>query len=360
MRGVVCMNSRRIMFLLMVTLLLPAGAAYGQGCIVSRSSTSATGPDRGGYLDAGDWDVTVGYRHQFSYKHFVGDVEQVNRVQQGNQVMNKLNLSSVLLTYQATDRLSVGLTVPILFASRRSNNAYSTTHASGLGDVSLVGQFWLWNPKHARRANISLGLGVQAPSGKDDVRNNTLSAPGATPALTLVDYSIQPGSGGWGAILQWQSFKALGRSVVYFNGNYLATQGGNNGVQRSTTGNPLTQYVAIQDQYLMQAGVAHPVSKIPGLTITFGPRWEGVPAKNLWGDNLGFRRPGYAVSAEPGFVYARGRNMIQASVGKAILRDRTRSVPDRMTGGHGDAAFADYVWLVSYSLRIPKGGGREH
>jgi hypothetical protein len=52
--------------------------------------------------------------------------------------------------------------------------------------------------------------------------------------------------------------------------------------------------------------------------------------------------------------------MFQFSVGKAIRRDRTRSVPDRITGGHGDAAFADYVWLASYSFRIPKMGNAEH
>ena len=40
---------------------------------------------QGGYLQAGDWDLTVGYRHQFSYKHFVGDVEQTYRVQQGTR-----------------------------------------------------------------------------------------------------------------------------------------------------------------------------------------------------------------------------------------------------------------------------------
>jgi hypothetical protein len=51
--------------------------------------------------------------------------------------------------------------------------------------------------------------------------------------------------------------------------------------------------------------------------------------------------------------------MIQASVGKAIWRDRTRSVPDRILGTHGDAAFADYVWLVSYNYRLPKKGSTE-
>jgi hypothetical protein len=278
--------------------------------------------------------------------------------------MNKVNLQDINLTYQATDRFSVTLTVPLLLASRRSNNSYYTTHSSGLGDTTVVAQGWLWNPKHARRGNIRFGFGMQAPTGKDNVQNNVLTSATATaPTVITDDYSIQPGSGGWGMVFQWQAFRDIGhRTIVYTDGSYLASQGGTNNVLRSATAlnQPLTAYNAIQDQYLMQAGVAHPISAIKGLTVTFGPRFEGVPAMNLIGNDLGFRRPGFALSAEPGFVYARGRNMIQASVGKAIYRDRTKSVPDKMLGTHGDAAFADYVWLLSYSYRLPAKGSREH
>ena len=120
---------------------------------------------QGSYLQAGDWSLTIGYRHQFSYKHFVGDVEQTYRVQQGAEVMNKINLQDIDVTYQATPRFSFTLTVPVLFASRRSNNSYYTTTASGIGDTTLIGQAWLWNPRSAKRGNINIGFGVQGPSG---------------------------------------------------------------------------------------------------------------------------------------------------------------------------------------------------
>jgi hypothetical protein len=58
------------------------------------------------------------------------------------------------------------------------------------------------------------------------------------------------------------------------------------------------------------------------------------------------------LSLEPGFQYARKGNVFSFNIARAILRDRTRSVPDRMTGAHGDAAFADWVWLASYSYRF--------
>jgi hypothetical protein len=50
--------------------------------------------------------------------------------------------------------------------------------------------------------------------------------------------------------------------------------------------------------------------------------------------------------------YGRGSNILSASVFKAIHRDRTRSVPDEVYGKHGDAAFAQYVWLASYTHRF--------
>jgi hypothetical protein len=83
----------------------------------------------------------------------------------------------------------------------------------------------------------------------------------------------------------------------------------------------------ISGQYLLEAGAAVPLPKIRGLSI------------------------------EAGFQYARGRQLLTGTVGKAILRGRTRSYPDRVYGSHGNTAFAGYVWLASYSVRF---GGRQH
>src|SRR5690242_18783599 len=88
-------------------LLPPGGNLYGQGCIVARSNSITGGPEtEGGYLAPGEFDFSVGYRHQYSFRHFVGDVEQKQRIQMGNQVMNKINLMNFNLTYQASRRFS--------------------------------------------------------------------------------------------------------------------------------------------------------------------------------------------------------------------------------------------------------------
>lgn len=95
--------------------------AHAQGCIVARSPEMTAGPQsQGGYLVPGEWDITIGYRHQFSFRHFVGPTEQVYRMQQGTQVMNKINLENLNVTYQATPRFAFSASVPLLLASRRS------------------------------------------------------------------------------------------------------------------------------------------------------------------------------------------------------------------------------------------------
>lgn len=336
--------------------LLTITPAHAQGCIVARSNGEQGGPDsEGGYLMPGEWNFDIGYRHQFSYIHFVGPTEQSYRVQDGTEVMNKINLENFTATYQLSPRFSLTADLPLLTASRRSNNSPITYTSAGIGDSSVVASGWIWNPKRNHRGNIQLGLGILLPTGKDDVANTVDPLNGKGTTTTVVDYSIQPGQGGWGIPLQWSAYRNWLGSQFYLNGSYTAMLEDINNVLRSSTLNPvtLTQYNAIMDQYLVEGGVAHPISKVRGLTVTFGPRLEGVPARNLFptGNDLGFRRPGFAVSAEPGIQYAKRGNVLTFTIARAIYRDRTKSVPDDLTGGHGDAAFANWVWLASYSFR---------
>lgn len=338
--------------------------ARAQGCIVARSSGTTGGPTQdGGYMSQGEWDVTLGYRHQFSQRHFVGPVEQTYRMQIGNQVMNKINLLSMALTYQATPRFSFTADVPVLFASRRSNNSPYTTASQGIGDVILSARGWVFDPRENTRGNVGFTLGMMLPTGKDDIRNRVDKFDGKGPQDVVLDYSVQPGIGGYGLVFAWQSFLNVSSSQLYFDGSYIATPGNTTNVIRNTTTVPnpvtLSQYASISDMYLLEAGLAHALPKVRGLSFTVGPRMEGVPAEDLIGDSLGFRRPGFAISIEPGIQYVHGRDILTANVGKAVYRDRTRSVPDKLTGGHGDAAFADYVWLASYSHRFG-GHGSSH
>jgi hypothetical protein len=335
--------------------------AFAQGCILARSpEQGGMLPGQGGVIESGHFQLTIAERHQFSYQHYVGDVYQEYRAQQGTQVENRINLLTLNLSYQWSPRVSVEVDMPFLFASRKTQSSPIKYEASGSGDVILGVNTWLKSPEHATRNNLSVGLGLLVPSGNDDVQNtvNTnITGTGAPVEVTApVDYSIQPGSGGWGLVMQWMGFQRAGHLTIYADGDYIAMQGGINAVQRGATlsnTTPLNNYVSISDQYLLEAGILVPVSHIKGLSLTAGPRDEGVPAYNLFPvSNDGFRRPGYAVTVGPGVEYVRGSNLVTAGVYKAIHRDRTVSYPDSVYGQHGDAAFAQYVWLASWTHRF--------
>ncbi|HEY1807851.1 MAG TPA: hypothetical protein VGG42_04770 [Acidobacteriaceae bacterium] len=346
--------------------LLSAPCLHAQGCIVARSPEQVIPgiegelpTNQGGYLLPGHFQVTIGERHQFSYEHYVGDVYQEYRTQQRTQVQNRINLLNFDLLYQFSPRISFEFNAPLLFASRKSQNSPIEYQAQGFGDIILAVNSWIFSPAAQHKGNLSLGIGIMMPTGNDDVQNTTTST-GAGPVVRTtapVDYSIQPGNGGWGMATQWQGFRQLGnRMILYTDGDYIASQGDTNGIRRGasfSTTQPLNNYVARSDQYLLEAGVAVPISSLRGLALTIGPRDEGVPAHNLFPNtNDGFRRPGFAVSAGPGLQYAHGNSILSANVDKAIHRDRTVSHPDEVYGTHGDAAFATTLWLATWTYRF--------
>jgi len=317
-------------------------------------------------LRPGDWTSTIGVRHVYSHVHFSGPTENFSRAQLGTEVQSKTNLDDLMVTYQLTSRISLTGTIPFVYASRRLQSQYATLHTSGLGDVSFGAQSWLRRPSSEKASfnNAQFGLSVLAPSGNDRQSNVVATTYGGPTSTQYPDYSVQPGAGAWGLILSGQVFQDLGNNTILFaDGNYVMTQGGyhsfwtshggtSNGPPAPTPG--MTQFDAIQDQYMLELGTSHPAPHIKGLGLTLTVRDEGVPAHNLIGNNLGFRRPGFGIALTPGFIYTRGHHMVQFSLGKVLIRDRTKSVAEEINGVHeGDAAFANYVWMADYTLRMP-------
>jgi len=344
------------MLFAILALSLACSQLSAQGCILARSPELGGLPTgQGGVLEPGHFQITIGERHQYSYQHYVGDVYQEYREQLGTQVENRINLVTTNLTYQWTPRISMEIDAPFLFASRKSHNSIIKLESSGLGDVIIGASSWIRNPQHATRNNFSIGLGLMMPTGNDDVQNTTSNVTTGVQTTAPVDYSIQPGNGGYGLMMQWMGYQRLNKSLTFYtDGDYIATQGGTNGVvNKITTTKPIEDYIAISDQYLFEAGLSFPVSnRVKGLSGTVALRDEGVPAYNLFSSSDGRRRPGFAVTAGPGAEYARGSNILTAGIYKAIHRDRTTSYADNTYGGHGDAAFAQYVWVASVTHRF--------
>jgi hypothetical protein len=291
------------------------------------------------------FDVTIGYRYQQSSRHFVGTVEQVQRAILHNQVENDLHLFDVSINYELNPRWSLTASLPFITDKRNEPNN-GIFRATGIGDSTIGARFWIFRPPTESGGNISLGFSLKMPTGQDNLTGHRRNG-----QLVTLDQSIQPGDGGWGFALESQGFRqTYFHTMLYYSGSYLFNPQGNNGVLTGTR-TPGGQTMSIADQYLYRGGLSHRVFNMKWLFASIGGRMEGVPVRNAFGSSLGFRRPGYAIDVDPGFLVSMGKNIFSCNVPFAVERNRTRSVSDIAAGNgrHGDAAFADYALLISYS-----------
>jgi hypothetical protein len=296
------------------------------------------------------WQLSVGYRYQHSHRHFVGTEEQHEREEQHTEVNNFIHVLDVAATYEITPRFNLSVSVPMLFARRfNERTPEQETQAKGIGDISIVGRMWLLRPPSESRQNVSFGVGVKLPTGRSNVVDTVNTPQG--PVTRSVDQSIQPGDGGYGMVVDFQAYKAIKNTRLYASGVYLMNPRNTNGVLTGRS-RPSEAVMSVADQYLYRAGAVLPFPKVSRLAWSLSIRGEGVPSTDLIGKSDGFRRPGYAISLEPGFIYTQGKDQYSFSVPVALRRNRTRSVPDIRENRHGDAAFADYVILIGYSRRF--------
>jgi hypothetical protein len=314
-----------------------------------------TGPNR--------WQVSMSWRYQSSHRHFVGPEEQHERAEDQSEVINDINLAELGIRYNPNPLWSFSLSIPYFEAERsgpiRDPNrvviARSRTESEALGDIVVTARRLLWKPLTHPNGNVSLGLGVKLPTGKYDVEDTRLRLVNGqfVTDTTTVDQSIQPGDGGTGVVFDVQAFQRIPNSgfALYGSASYLSNPRNTNGVPtfRNNVGEEI---MSVADQYVGRVGSSYSNASWKGFGVSLGGRLEGVPVKDLIGSSDGFRRPGYAISAEPGLSFSTGPHTISLAVPVALYRNRTRSVSDRrVPGRHGDAAFADYIVMLGYWRR---------
>lgn len=339
-----------------------------QGCVAVRHMGMCTATDSSSMLQPKQFMLTMGYRYLHSYKHFKGTEEQEERVEQHTEVINKTTSMDVTLSYAVNRKLVISGTLPLVYSHRSSlyehdrKNRFSTK-AYGIGDLRLTATYWLWDPKVKMKRNISIGGGIKIPTANEETTALFYTANG--PQERPVDQSIQPGDGGWGINIEFQAYTHIvHRLYAYTNGFYLFNPMNTNGVRTFRDSlSPLLANEAIMsipDQYMARLGLSfYPILKSNKLNITLGARVEGVPVKDIIGKNGGFRRPGLVVSIEPGVTYRiKKKHELNVNVPVALYRNRLQSLTDketeRLTGTprHGDAAFANYLLLLTYAYRF--------
>jgi hypothetical protein len=294
----------------------------------------------------------MGYRFQPSSRHFVGTVEQTQREEAGNQIQNTYHLWDFSISRQLTPRWSVNGSIPFLMVYR--NQLYvprGEFRVRSIGDMTVGGRAWIFRPPTESGGNVGIGLNLKLPTGKYNATGAALDRNGA-PIIATADQSIQAGDGGTGFSIDIQAYRpTYFRSMLYFSGSYLFNPRNTNGVSTFRTRRG-EEVMSVADQYLYRGGVSHAFPGIRGLTVTFGGRIEGVPVRDALGKSDGFRRPGYAISLDPGFMYARGNYIFSCNVPWAVERNRRQSVTDYQNRFHGDAAFADYALILGLTKRF--------
>jgi hypothetical protein len=297
------------------------------------------------------WTVTLSYRYQPSFRHFIGTVEQKQREVLRNQIENIYHLADVSIERQLTRRWSVNASLPVLFAHRNQLYAPSAKYVvNGIGDVTIGARAWVFKPPTESGDNIAIGMSLKVPTG--NYKASGLARSGGQTIIATADQSIQAGDGGTGVSIDLQAFKRTYlNSELYFTGVYLFNPRDTNGVSTFRRA-PGEQVMSVADQYLYRGGISHAIPRLRGAAFSIGGRIEGVPVRDAFGQSNGFRRPGYAISVDPGLLYARGNYTFSLNAPVAVERNRKRSVADIQNHTHGDAAFADYSIMFSVSRRF--------
>jgi len=347
------------------------------------------------------WQTSVGWRWLHSDRHYVGTDYQAHRAEERSQVINDLNTIDFSLTYAFDNRFSLTLGLPYVDNNRssavrrpvsidpeRTVVGRSNVSTSGIGDLRLSANYWLWDPAGhlggsvhqettgktsakapagvqaphgARRGNVRLSLGVDVPTGEKDARDYRrvydANAPGemrVDPNAVIVDQSIQPGDGGWGIPIDlFAYYNFTDRLTGYLQGSYLITPEGDNGVRtgRSGAGEAI---MSIGDVFMARAGLEYEAFPEQGLSFSLGVRTEGQPSEDLFGSSIDFRRPGMNIAIEPGVTWMKNGWSASLLWPITFYNNRFQSVPDEnaspLPNGearHGDAAFAQsYMMFV--------------
>jgi hypothetical protein len=332
------------LLLVAAAFILSAAEAHAQGCVIARGGGGASVMSGDGFLEAKHWQLNLAYRHFVSDRHFIGDVEQPQRIAQGTQVINNSHFMDFTATYAWTKRLNFSFTLPYVTHDRSSKYEHSGnngprgyTNSSGIGDISVRASYWLFNPETTHRYNLSVGAGIKFATGHYLARD-VFQRPGG-PQERYVDSSIQPGDGGVGGTLELNGYFIIaGNLSAYGSAFYLFSP-----EERVEETN-----FSIPDSYLGRAGLDYVIPQVKGLSVSLGARIEGVPGHDAFGGNRGSRRPGFSVAVEPGVTYSYGKFSGTITVPIAVHRNRTTTFGSVRAG---DAAFADYSINTSFSYR---------
>jgi hypothetical protein len=354
---------KHLIIIFISAILLKSQITSAQGCVAIKGMAGTCSKPA---VTKG-WEMNINNRYFKSYKHYVGTVEQKQRVEEGSNVINHSYEMDITATRTLNSRWSLGMTLPILDFSRSSlyehdGKTRNITHSFGIGDARFSAYRWMFDPKKSHSGNIQLGLGIKLPTGNYNFQDYFYKKIDSS-ILGPVDQSIQPGDGGTGITFEFNGFYNFNHKIsAYGNFFYLVNPREVNGTS-TTRGSAAsatakkynTDVMSVPDLFMVRSGINYMVNKF---SFAGGIRIEGLPSKDLIGGSRGFRRPGYIISAEPSVTYTMKKISINLNVPVALKRNRTQSDSDKRrsvdtkTHVQGDAAFADYLISAGITFKL--------
>jgi hypothetical protein len=340
---------------------LIASSVHAQGCEPIRFTTPIDlGGEGQAYQPSHQWRVTLGYRRLHSSQFFVGTSQNPALAPGGESPVFDIHSFVANVGYSLSDRLQVSASLPFSTASisrKWADSAHHEQRATGLGDLSALGELWLLNPRSHQGGNVAVALGVKAPTGSHTKGSTFYTATGsvAFPA----DQTVQPGDGGWAVIFQAQAFQRVREGLyVYGFGSYVASPRGQSDALLAPTGPASLVHWSVPDVYQARLGAALSVWPSQGLTLSLGARMDGIPRRDLLGggDSTTVKRTSQIIFADPGVSLNRGKSSFTLGIPvrvhvnrmKSLLEERTPSGQLSVNGG----GFAKYVVFASYSYRF--------
>lgn len=334
--------------------VVPIATASAQGCEPIRFTSPVNlGGEGQAYQPSGEWQLTLAYRRLVSNEWFVGTSENSALAPGGSSPVFRIHTLVADVAYAINDRYRVRLSVPMSSGSLTRTWPDKTQHeqtAKGIGDVSVMGEAWLFKPRTHERGNVALAAGVKIPTGSHNVGSQFYTAAGAVdyPA----DQTIQPGDGGLAFLLQARAFRQLTeRAFGYAFGSYMVSPKERSDVQWIPNSG---QYWSVPDVYSARLGGAFSVLPDHGLTMSLGARMDGIPVHDLigGGDATTIKRSAHVIFADPGLSYSRGSGILSLSFPYRIAVNRKKSVFEQRTNALNAGGFAKHLLFASYTHRL--------
>ena len=337
-----------------VTLSVISSTASGQGCEPIRFTTPIDlGGEAQAYQPEGEWQLTLAYRRLVSTDWFVGTSENSSLAPGGKSSVFRVHTLVADVAYSFNDRYRLKVSIPMSAGSLTRTWPDKAVHeqtATGIGDVSVMGEAWVLQPRTHESGNIAFGAGIKAPTGSHTIESQFHTATGAVdfPA----DQTIQPGDGGWALLFHTRAFRQVTqRSFGYAFASYMVSPKAKSDVEWQPGSG---QYWAVPDVYSARVGGAFSVLREHGLTFSLGARIDGIPVHDLigGGDDETIKRSAYVIFADPGMSLRKGRSILTLSVPYRLAVNRQKSLFEQRTGALNAGGFAKHILFASYTHRL--------